>query len=98
MPTVRVVDLRKEEEWARRIVAAHLSRHVCANDDGTEPGMYDLRVGRTNAPDIAIEVSAAVDELRTQTWNTGPAEARGPSRFLATEWSRSPRTSRACVG
>ena len=35
--------------------------------------MYDLRVGPATEPEVAIEVSAAVDQARTQTWNTGPA-------------------------
>ena len=65
--------LRKDEEWARRIVESHLGCEVYAHDDGTEPSMYDLRVGPHAAPELAIEVSAAVDEKRTQTWNTGPA-------------------------
>lgn len=34
--------------------------------------MHDLRVGPRSAPAIAIEVTGAIDELSTQTWNTGP--------------------------
>jgi len=47
--------------------------------------MYDLRVGNTVAPEIAIECVGAVDDLRTETWNIGPAQ--GPlSLNLSSDW------------
>ena len=47
--------------------------------------MYDLRVGSADAPDIAIECTGAVDRIRTETWNIGPA--RGPlSLALTGDW------------
>jgi hypothetical protein len=62
------------EEWARRIVERELMRDVAFNDDGSKPGMYDLRVGPADAPEMAVECVAAVDPILTETWNVGPAE------------------------
>lgn len=70
---------RPEEEWARRVIAAELRCLVEFHDDGSEDGMYDLRVGDSSSPRIAIEVTAAVDRLRTETWKAGPGQ--GPWRL-----------------
>lgn len=64
------------EEWARRIVEKDLGRTVVINDDGSAPGMYDLRIGPVGEPEVAIECVGAVDQIYTETWNVGPA--RGP--------------------
>lgn len=64
------------EEWARQIVEKDLRRTVVINDDGSAPGMYDLRVGPVDAPELAIECVGAVNQIYTETWNVGPA--RGP--------------------
>ena len=64
------------EELARRIVERELKRAVHINDDGSTPGMYDLRVGSPHAPEMAIECVGAVDKIFTETWNVGPA--KGP--------------------
>lgn len=64
------------EERARRAVERELGRIVVVNDNGSAPGMYDLRVGPAEAPEIAIECVGAVDAVYTETWNVGPA--RGP--------------------
>lgn len=64
------------EEWARRIVQKELKRKVELNDDGSKPGMYDLRIGLSNEPEVAIECVGAVDQAFTETWNVGPA--KGP--------------------
>lgn len=61
---------------ARLILERVLHRKVELNDDGQEPGLYDLRVGDPTAPEIAIECTGAVDPVRTEAWNIGPA--RGP--------------------
>jgi hypothetical protein len=61
------------EEWARRILEKELKRDVTMNDDGSAPGMYDLRIGSADAPEIAIECVGAVDSTFTETWNVGPA-------------------------
>ena len=61
------------EERARRIIQRELQRTVILHDDGSAPGLYDLRVGPADAPEIAIECVRAVDRVRTETWNIGPA-------------------------
>lgn len=62
------------EEWARRIVQKELKRKVELHDDGSKPGMYDLRIGLLNEPEVAIECVGAVDRAFTETWNVGPAK------------------------
>lgn len=64
------------EELARRIIERELKRTVVINDDNSAPGMYDLRIGSADAPEVAIECVGAVDPAFTETWNIGPA--RGP--------------------
>ncbi len=56
-----------------------LNCQVVIHDDGSQPSMYDLRIGAVEAPDVAIECVGAVDSVRTETWNVGPG--RGPLRF-----------------
>lgn len=74
------------EEWARRIVEKQLGRPVSINDDGSARGMYDLRVGQADAPELAIECVGAVDPTFTETWNVGPA--RGPLALAcAGDWT-----------
>jgi hypothetical protein len=73
------------EEFARRVIARELRKDVVEHDDGSQPSMYDLRVGATEAPDVAIECIRAVDPIGTATWNAGPA--RGPIRYnLSGDW------------
>ncbi|HEU0013092.1 MAG TPA: hypothetical protein VFQ45_05385 [Longimicrobium sp.] len=61
------------EDWARRIVERELKRAVTLHDDGSRPGMVDLVVGDALHPDVAIECVGAVDPVRGETWNSGPA-------------------------
>jgi len=78
-PTITV------EEHARRVLTRELNRPVVRHDDGSAPGLYDLRVGTATQPDIAIECVGAVDPVRVETWNIGPA--RGPfSSALRGDW------------
>ena len=63
--------LRPEEEWARRVIELHLGRTVHPHDDGSTPSMFDLRVGPVDAPEVAIEVTGAIDGPWTATWNAG---------------------------
>ena len=80
------------EKQARIIVEREIERPVSLHDDGSSPGMYDLRVGYIEAPDIAIECVGAVDSIRTETWNVGPA--KGPiSTTLTGDWSVELRSS-----
>ena len=68
-----MVEIRiSPEECARRILERELGRPVVLHDDGSQSSMYDLRIGQRVAPDIAIECVAAVDPIRTATWNEGP--------------------------
>jgi len=64
------------EEWARQIIQKELDCPVVVHDDGSQPSMYDLRIGSAAAPDVAIECVGAVDAVGTETWNVGPG--RGP--------------------
>jgi|SRR5215207_4746741 len=74
------------EEWARRILEKELKRNVVVNDDGSKPGMYNFRVGPADAPEMAVECVAAVDQILTETWNLGPA--KGPLELaLRGDWS-----------
>jgi hypothetical protein len=60
--------LRGEEAWARAIISAELGLPVEIHDDGSSPGMYDLRIdpkGRSGA----VEVTACADPESTETWN-----------------------------
>jgi hypothetical protein len=63
------------EEWARQILKKELGREdVVLNDDGSIPGMNDLRIGSADAPAMAIECVGAVNPIFTETWNIGPAQ------------------------
>lgn len=75
-----------EEEWARRIIQEVLGRSVERNDDNSSDGMYDLRIGSADAPEVAIECVGAVNPQFTETWNVGPA--KGPLQFsIKGDWS-----------
>lgn len=74
------------EEHARRIIERELQRRVILHDDGSASGLYDLRIGGAAVPEIAIECVGAVDPIRTETWNIGPAG--GPlSTALRGDWN-----------
>ena len=62
-----MAQLRDEEEWARTLVSAVLRVPVEQYDDGSLPGMHDLRILRGNA-DEALEVTAAADPDSIQLW------------------------------
>lgn len=64
------------EATAAHILTRALQRAVEVHDTGRKPGMYDLRVGPEDAPEIAIECVGAVDAIRAATWNVGPS--KGP--------------------
>jgi hypothetical protein len=73
------------ENWARSIVEQELRLKTVIHDDGTADGMYDLRIGPTNAPTYAIECFQAVDSAFTEIWNIGPV--RGPLKLsLENNW------------
>jgi len=60
------------ERWAQLIIEKELNRSVDIHDDGSQPSMYDLRIGAVESPDVAIECVSAVDSVRTRTWKAGP--------------------------
>ena len=60
------------ERWAQQIIEKELNRPVVIHDDGSQPSMYDLRIGDVEAPEVAIECVGAVDSVFTETWNVGP--------------------------
>lgn len=62
------------EEWAQVIVANELRREVELHDNGSQPRMYDLRVGPIDAPDIAIEVTRAADPKRMEASKVTPSD------------------------
>ena len=59
---------RSSKLFARRFrVKIPMMPKGVVNDDGSAPGMYDLRVGPANAPQVAIECVGAVDQTFTET-------------------------------
>jgi hypothetical protein len=73
------------EEWARRIVEKELRRSVVVNDDGSRPGMYDLRIGPADAPELAVECVRAMDQTRAETGSV--AQSKGPLKLaLRGDW------------
>jgi hypothetical protein len=64
------------ERWAQQIIEKELNCPVVVHDDGSQPSMYDLRIGAAGAPEVAIECVRAVDSVGTATWNVGPG--KGP--------------------
>lgn len=78
--------LRREEEWARHVLHATLGVPVEQNDDGSEPGMHDLKILYPNAPAGAVEVTAAVDAAATELWNLAYREGRWEEPDLAGGW------------
>jgi hypothetical protein len=74
-----------EEEWARRIVEKELRRSVVVHDDNSRPSMYDLRIGRADAPELAVECVRAIDPTREETLSVGLAQ--GPLELaLRGDW------------
>jgi hypothetical protein len=70
---------------AQQIIQKELKSIVSINDDGSKPGMYDLRIGPIELPAVAIECVGAVDPVYAETWNIGPA--RGPMELkLNGDW------------
>ena len=53
------------EEWAQQIIEKGLGRPVAVHDDGSQPSMYDLRIGDAESPEVVIECVGAVDAVGT---------------------------------
>jgi hypothetical protein len=66
-------------------VEKELRRSVVVNDDNSRPGMYDLRIGLADAPELAVECVGAIDQTRAETWSEGPS--KGPLELaLQGDW------------
>ena len=73
------------ETYDLQVLERQLGVPIILHDDGSRPGMYDLRVGRVEDREIAIECIGAVDPVRTEAWNVGAG--RGPlSCDIAGDW------------
>ena len=85
------------EEWARRIVQKELRQSVVVNDDGSRPGMYDLRIGPADAPELAVECVRAMDQTRAET--SSVSHRKGPLELaLRGDWDiRHTRSARIKV-
>ena len=46
------------ERWAQQIIEKELDCPVVVHDDGSQPSMYDLRIGAVEAPTWLSNVSA----------------------------------------
>ncbi len=62
------------EQYAQQVISRVLKREVFINDDGSKDGMYDLRVGEPDNPEIAIECVRVINPTFAATWNAGPAK------------------------
>ncbi|MFD0044934.1 hypothetical protein ACFVGV_07070 [Pseudarthrobacter scleromae] len=69
---MKLGELRPEEEWARRLISAALSRDVVGNDFNSGFRTYDLRIGDFTRPQAAIEVVQAVSGKHQKAWKSGP--------------------------
>jgi hypothetical protein len=77
--------LRPEEEWARQMLSNALDAEVVQHDDGSAPGMYDLRVEYQDRI-AAVEVTAAADGEMIALWNLMNGEGRWIEDELAGGW------------
>jgi len=67
------------------MIAAALGLPVEHHDDGSVDGMYDLRIGPAEAPQVAIEVVGAVNSAYARTRSAGPGW--GPAQTLGrSDW------------
>jgi hypothetical protein len=68
--------LRREEEWARRVMAETLGVPVEQHDDGSRPSMHDLTVRYVDRPEAPCEITQAVDPELLEFWRLFEAEGR----------------------
>ncbi|EOW9280375.1 TPA: hypothetical protein PX780_003709 [Vibrio cholerae] len=62
------------EGLAKEIISRELRMPVELHDNGSESGMFDLRIGSKIAPLYAIECVGAVERKAMETWNIGPGK------------------------
>jgi hypothetical protein len=61
--------LRDDERWAQVCIQHTLPGcTVEAHDDGSRPGMYDLKIVYPHGSIGAVEVTAAADAVRVELW------------------------------
>lgn len=79
-------DLRFEEKWAQTVLAQAVGVPVEQNDDGSKPGMHDLRFVRAGARE-AVEVTAAANRDAMQLWDFLESGDRWIAKQLQGGWS-----------
>src|SRR5689334_8224717 len=61
---------RGEEDLAvRMVVRALRDATVTHHDDGSQPGMFDVRITYPNGSTAAMEITSAADPAATELWN-----------------------------
>lgn len=79
--------VRYEEHVARLVIQGHLATPVVHHDHGSaEPGTYDLRVERRDAPPIAVEVVRATDRRRQELISCALSLIERSYPSLTQEW------------
>jgi hypothetical protein len=82
-----VRELRGEEKWARSILQRELGVAVEQHDDGSESGMYDLKVVYKDGKTAAVEITAAADAETIEFWNLMNTSGRWVVPDLAGGWA-----------
>lgn len=59
---------RGEEIWAAQMIEAAVVAPVTHHDDGSAPGLFDLRIDYPNRQAAAVEVTACVDSDSLELW------------------------------
>ncbi len=78
--------MRSHEEFARIVTERELCRSVIVHDDGSQDSMYDLRVGRKETPEIAIECVGAVNSKFVESWKAGPGKGSFVLKGIKNDW------------
>lgn len=59
---------RGEEVWAEAMISTHLGLEVGQCDDGSQDGMYDLKITLPDGSHAAVEVTSSADADSIETW------------------------------
>jgi hypothetical protein len=68
--------LKPEEKWAQQLIAHELSVPVEQNDDGSRPGMFDLRIRYPSGGCAAVEITAATASDSVELWKLMNGQSR----------------------
>ncbi len=80
--------IREEERWASKCISSALGGvPVTRYDDGSQPGMYDLKIVYPGRSWAAVEVTAAADAESIELWNLINGRGRWVEPDLAGGWS-----------